>query len=55
MNSFLASGGYNFPAIRAGTDAVNGPLDLDAQEAYIAAHTPLSPPALGRVENRTKR
>ena len=55
MNSFLASGGDNFTMFREGTDATGGVQDVDALEAYIAAAGSLTPPALGRVENRTPK
>ena len=55
MNSFLATGGDNFTVFREGTDASGGPQDLDAMEAYIAATSPLAPPAPDRIENRTPR
>jgi 5'-nucleotidase len=55
MNSFLASGGDNFTVFKDGTDPSGGPQDVDALEAYIAAAGSLTPPALGRVENRTPK
>lgn len=55
MNSFLASGGDNFTVFREGTDTTGGLQDLDALEAYIAAAGSLTPPALGRIENRTPK
>jgi len=55
MNSFLASGGDNFTVFREGTEATGGVQDLDALEAYLAAAGNLTPPALGRVENRTRK
>ena len=55
MNSFLASGGDNFTIFRDGTEATGGMQDVDALEAYIAAAGNLTPPALGRVENRTPK
>ena len=55
MNSFLATGGDNFTLFREGTDARGGPQDLDAIEAYVAAASPLAPPAADRIENRTPR
>ncbi len=55
MNSFLASGGDNFTVFREGTDSTGGVQDVDALEAYIAGAGSLTPPALGRVENRTPK
>jgi 5'-nucleotidase len=55
MNSFLAGGGDNFTIFTQGTDTVIGIQDLEALEAYIAAAGTLTPPALGRVENRTPK
>ncbi|MGA9580341.1 MAG: bifunctional metallophosphatase/5'-nucleotidase [Allosphingosinicella sp.] len=55
MNSFLATGGDNFTVFREGTDSTGGMQDVDALEAYIAAAGSLTPPALGRVENRTPK
>jgi 5'-nucleotidase len=55
MNSFLASGGDNFTLFREGADPSGGMQDLDALEAYIAGAGSLTPPALGRVENRTPK
>jgi 5'-nucleotidase len=54
-NNFLAGGGDNFTAFREGTNATGGVQDVDALEAYIAAAGSLTPPALGRVENRTPK
>jgi len=35
MNSFLSTGGDGFTTFAQGTDAVTGPTDLDAMEAYL--------------------
>jgi 5'-nucleotidase len=53
MNSFLAGGGDHFTAFTEGTETVTGVQDLDALEAYIAGAGTLTPPGLGRIENRT--
>jgi 5'-nucleotidase len=53
MNSFLATGGDNFTLFREGTAPLGGPQDLDALERYIAASSPLTPPAANRISNRT--
>jgi 5'-nucleotidase len=55
MNNFLAGGGDNFTAFREGADSTGGVQDVDALEAYIVAAGNLTPPALGRVENRTPK
>ena len=43
MNSFLASGGDDFPIFNAGTSPVTGLDDLVALEAYLAANNPYTP------------
>jgi 5'-nucleotidase len=48
-NSFLASGGDNFTGFTAGTDLITGAVDLDALNDYLAAHSPVAPPALNRI------
>jgi 5'-nucleotidase len=53
MSSFLASGGDHFSGFIAGTDPVGGMQDVDALAAYIAAGSPLSPPASNRIRNLT--
>ncbi len=55
MNNFLAGGGDNFTVFREGTEATGGAQDVDVLEAYIAAAGTLTPPRLGRVENRTPK
>jgi 5'-nucleotidase len=49
VNSFLADGGDGFSTLTAGTDRLGGAVDTDAFEAYFAAHSPVSPPALNRI------
>ena len=53
MNSFLATGGDNFTIFNQGTDSLGGDQDVDALEAYIAANSPLAPPATNRIANLT--
>jgi 5'-nucleotidase len=48
-NNFLVGGGDGFSEFRNGTDLWSGPLDLDAFTAYLGAHSPVSPPPLGRI------
>ncbi len=49
MNSFLASGGDRFSVFSQGTDQLGGDLDLDALEAYFAAHSPVAPGPRNRI------
>ena len=37
VNSFLATGGDNFPVLNEGTDRLGGAVDLDALEDYLTA------------------
>ena len=49
VNNFLAGGGDGFTALTGGTNLVVGVTDLESFEAYIAAHSPIAPPALDRI------
>ena len=49
VNSFLASGGDNFPILAQGQDRVGGRVDLDVFIDHLRAHQPLSPPKPGRI------
>ena len=49
VNNFLSSGGDGFTGFAAGKDAVDGGIDLDAMEAWLAKGQPV--PALGRTAN----
>lgn len=49
VNSFLADGGDGFTVMKEGTNRVSGAIDLDALEAYLAAHSPLAAPTMGRI------
>ena len=53
INNFLSSGGDNFTAFTAGGDPVDGGLDLDATEAYLATN-PTAPKG-GRVTDLTPK
>jgi len=53
MNSFLASGGDDFPVFRSGTDPFVGPADVDALENYLITAGTLTPPPGDRVRNLT--
>lgn len=50
VNNFLAGGGDGFSALTGGTNAVTGMIDLDAFTAYLAAKSPVSAPALDRIQ-----
>lgn len=49
VNEFLLNGGDRFAALRNSRDAQMGPVDVEALEAYFQAHSPMQPPALGRI------
>jgi len=49
MNSFLATGGDGFGTFAEGTDAVTGPVDLDAMEAYLDGEGVRALPAIDRI------
>ena len=49
MNSFLATGGDGFDIFAQGTDAVTGPVDLDATEAYLDGEGVRALPATDRI------
>lgn len=51
INNYLASGGDNFSKLAAGRDPVDGGLDLDATEAYLA--TAPKAPGGGRLIDLT--
>ena len=53
INNFLSSGGDNFSGFTAGGDPVDGGLDLDATEAYLATNP--TAPKLGRVIDLTPK
>ena len=54
MNSFLAAGGDSFTLFNEGRDAMTGAVDLDALEAWLAAHPALALPATGRIADLTR-
>ena len=52
VNDFLASGGDSFRVLRSGTDAVGGPLDIDALTGFIrqeSSREPLQPDRIARI------
>lgn len=50
VDSFMIDGGDGFVVLRQGTQKTTGPIDIQALDAYITAHSPLSPAPLDRVE-----
>ena len=50
MNNFMADGGDNYTVFRSCTNALGGEVDLDAFGRYLAAHSPVAPPALNRID-----
>ncbi|HLM46486.1 MAG TPA: bifunctional metallophosphatase/5'-nucleotidase [Myxococcaceae bacterium] len=49
VNSFLASGGDGLRVFTEGTERRGGMVDADALEAWLKAHSPLTPPETNRV------
>jgi 5'-nucleotidase len=49
VNNFLAGGGDGFSVLTGGTNAVTGPIDLDAFTAYLGANSPVQAPTLDRI------
>lgn len=49
VNNYLAGGGDGFTVLKGGTNAVTGPIDLDALTAYLGATSPVAAPALDRI------
>ncbi|MPZ52713.1 MAG: bifunctional metallophosphatase/5'-nucleotidase [Acidimicrobiia bacterium] len=50
VNNFLAGGGDGFTILPEGTDQLGGDVDVDAMVDYFAANSPVSPPALDRID-----
>ncbi|MET0279614.1 MAG: bifunctional metallophosphatase/5'-nucleotidase [Steroidobacteraceae bacterium] len=48
VNDFLATSD-NFTVLRQGRDRLAGPVDVEVLESYLARHSPVAPPATGRV------
>lgn len=48
-NSFIAGGSEGMTVFREGTERQTGVLDLEALVAYLSAHSPYTPPMLGRI------
>jgi 5'-nucleotidase len=55
VNSFLADGGNNFPALLAGRDRTVGPTDVDALARFFTASSPLRLPRPARSNEHSKR
>lgn len=49
MNSYLANGGDQFSLFNQGGHVSGGEMDVDALEAYLRSHSPMTPPATNRV------
>ncbi|MGY1704363.1 bifunctional metallophosphatase/5'-nucleotidase [Geodermatophilus sp. SYSU D00697] len=49
VNNFLAGGGDGFTVLTGGTNAVTGPIDLDAFTAHLGAVSPVQAPPLDRI------
>ncbi|HYO55154.1 bifunctional metallophosphatase/5'-nucleotidase [Archangium sp.] len=49
VNGFLAGGGDGFRVLTQGTERRGGPVDTDALEAWLKAHSPLPPPETNRI------
>jgi 5'-nucleotidase len=52
-SDFLGNGGDGFAVLKEGTNAVVGPVDLEALVAYLSRDGGTSLPTLDRVENKT--
>ncbi|MDQ2778857.1 MAG: bifunctional metallophosphatase/5'-nucleotidase [Pseudomonadota bacterium] len=52
VNSFMASGGDGYTVFNQGTGRVTGGMDVDALEAYVAAHPNLQPDSQERVSRK---
>lgn len=48
-NNFLVGGGDGFSVFTQGTALWSGPLDIDAFVTYVGGHSPIAPPATGRI------
>ena len=49
VNSFLAGGSDGFKVFAEGTERHGGPLDVEALESWLKAHSPLAPPETNRI------
>jgi len=53
MNNFMGQGGDGFTMFADAPLLAEGPVDVDALEAYIAARPGIAPPAFDRIRNLT--
>ncbi|RBA24304.1 bifunctional metallophosphatase/5'-nucleotidase [Herminiimonas fonticola] len=49
INSYLANGGDQFSLFNKGEHISGGAIDVDALEAYLRSHSPMTPPATNRI------
>lgn len=49
VNSFMADGGGNFPALLEGTDRLGGEIDVDALVTYLEGNSPIAPGPQNRI------
>jgi 5'-nucleotidase len=52
VNEFLAGGGDGFQTLTEGADLRRGIQDVEALERYLAAHSPIVAPRIGRIRRR---
>ena len=50
MNNFMADGGDGYTVFTQCTAPLGGEVDIDAFARYLGEHSPVSPPALTRIE-----
>ena len=50
VSSFLAGGGDGFHVFTLGADRQGGPLDVEAMDSFLKAHSPLAPPSTDRIQ-----
>ena len=49
VNNFMADGGDNYTVFQKCAQPLGGEVDLDAFARYLAAHSPVAPPAQNRI------
>lgn len=50
VSSFLADSGDRYTVFSEGTERTQGPVDIDALENYVRAHSPLKAPRTDRIQ-----